>query len=205
MVSTNELKQLERIITDPNIDGDQHLATLPRGGNRQMTLLSDIKEELIMDGFMNNASGVFRCPTPDCNGQQFMNDPTKCERIICEQCNQTFGSMCLGPYHYKTSCEGVHELKRKYDYWKNEQRLPFMQQYRQDQSSNAEQLDEYNKRKLQLEKDQRVADAMKKAEEADELYKSKHCVSCPKCKRVIQHMGGCDGKLFFFFFQKAGQ
>ena len=25
-----------------------------------MTLLSDIKEELIMDGFMNNASGVFR-------------------------------------------------------------------------------------------------------------------------------------------------
>ena len=108
--------------------------------------------------------------------------------------------MCSGPYHYKTSCEGVHELKRKYDYWKNEQRLPFMQQYRQDQSSNAEQLDEYNKRKLQLEKDQRVADAMKKAEEADELYKSKHCVSCPKCKRVIQHMGGCDGKLFFFFF-----
>ena len=105
--------------------------------------------------------------------------------------------MCSGPYHYKTSCEGVHELKRKYDYWKNEQRLPFMQQYRQDQSSNAEQLDEYNKRKLQLEKDQRVADAMKKAEEADELYKSQHCVSCPKCKRVIQHMGGCDGKLFF--------
>ena len=110
--------------------------------------------------------------------------------------------MCSGPYHYKTSCEGVHELKRKYDYWKNEQRLPFMQQYRQDQSSNAEQLDEYNKRKLQLEKDQRVADAMKKAEEADELYKSQHCVSCPKCKRVIQHMGGCDGKLFFFYFSK---
>ena len=67
-------------------------------GNRQMTLLSDIKEELIMDGFMNNASGVFRCPTPDCNGQQFMNDPTKCERIICEQCNQTYGSMCLGRF-----------------------------------------------------------------------------------------------------------
>ena len=67
-------------------------------GNRQMTLLSDIEEELIMDGFMNNASGVFRCPTPDCNGQQFMNDPTKCERIICEQCNQTYGSMCLGMF-----------------------------------------------------------------------------------------------------------
>ena len=113
--------------------------------------------------------------------------------------------MCSGPYHYKTSCEGVHELKRKYDYWKNEQRLPFMQQYRQDQSSNAEQLDEYNKRKLQLEKDQRVADAMKKAEEADELYKSQHCVSCPKCKRVIQHMGGCDGKLFFFFIFPEGR
>jgi Tfp pilus assembly protein PilX len=76
-------------------------------------------------------------------------------------------------------------LVRRYTYWKTEQRLPFLQHLAQQRAESAVQLTEYNKRQAQLEQDQKIAEAMNNAEEADEKYKADHCIHCPKCPRIM--------------------
>ena len=53
-------------------------------------------------------------------------------------------------------------------------------------------MSEYNTRQAQMEEDTRVATAMRKAEDADEKYKANHCILCPKCKRIMERLSGCD-------------
>jgi hypothetical protein len=194
MVSTNELKQLEQLILAHDVSGQQvDLSTLPRGSGRVMKKLSEVREELVLAGFLTNRDDVVACPTPDCPGYQFMNDPSRCEQLNCDLCHETYGSKCRLLYHYHVgSCQEVPSLVRRYTYWKTEQRLPFLQHLAQQRAESAVQLTEYNKRQAQLEQDQKIAEAMNNAEEADEKYKADHCIHCPKCQRIMERLSGCD-------------
>lgn len=42
---------------------------------------SEVREELAFSGYMNNATDVFLCPTPDCHGSMVLNDTSRCERF----------------------------------------------------------------------------------------------------------------------------
>ena len=122
-VSTFEIKQLEILISDPLIQGnDSSLAKLKKAGND--ILLSDFNEELSLAGFfMQTKADCVGCPTPDCKGYQFMSNEDQCEKMTCNICNFTFGSLCKKLYHYKTNnCEEVVPISARYERWKTEQR-----------------------------------------------------------------------------------
>jgi hypothetical protein len=177
-------------------EGISSLAFLPRGGDRVMKKLSEVREELVIAGFLNNRDDVVACPTPDCPGYQFMNDTTRCEKLECHVCQQVYGSRCRLPYHYHVaSCDEVQSLARRYQHWKTEQRLPFLQHLAKERKDAKEQLTAYNKRQAQLEEDKKILDAMNKAEQADENYKAANCMHCPKCSKIFTRVDGCDSMI----------
>ena len=107
---------------------------------------SEVREELAFSGYMNNATDVFLCPTPDCHGSMVLNDTSRCERLQCEVCHQVYGSRCRLLYHFKAeNCEEVKSLTRRYTHWKMEQRLPFMQHLAQQRDDAATQLVSYER------------------------------------------------------------
>ena len=114
-------------------------------------------------GCLSGSSETVACPTPDCNGYQFVLDADgPCARIQCEVCNASFGSKCREPYHYKAdTCDEVVGLRARYEQWKNEQRAPFLLAMKNDHADNAEQRAEYEKKRVALEKEEENEEQLK--------------------------------------------
>ena len=179
-VSTVELKQIER--------QNEALLLAGRGGesknssDRESPIvvihdgkavrISDAKENIEMQVYMRNQDDVRACPAPNCPGYVACRTPGQVERCICPVCGFCYCGVCLQMYHYGTAtCAEVRSLRRKYEHWKTEGRLPYLRLLAAQRTEMAAQLREYENKKAAHERDAKVAEQMRKAEIADEKYK----------------------------------
>ena len=142
-------------------------------------------------GCLSGSSETVACPTPDCNGYQFVLDADgPCARIQCEVCNASFGSKCREPYHYKAdTCDEVVGLRARYEQWKNEQRAPFLLAMKKDldHADNAEQRAEYEEKRVALEKEEENEEQLKQGRPC--------CTSCHRLVSITEEEGAKDGKV----------
>eukprot|EP00946_MAST-07B_sp_MAST-7B-sp1_P001900 g1900.t1 len=200
-VSTVELKQIER--------QNEALLLAGRGGesknssDRESPIvvihdgkavrISDAKENIEMQVYMRNQDDVRACPAPNCPGYVACRTPGQVERCICPVCGFCYCGVCLQMYHYGTAtCAEVRSLRRKYEHWKTEGRLPYLRLLAAQRTEMAAQLREYENKKAAHERDAKVAEQMRKAEIADEKYKEEHCFHCPKCNRLMEWLEKCN-------------
>jgi IBR domain, a half RING-finger domain/Zinc finger, ZZ type len=129
---------------------------------------------------LTSMSGSVRCPTPGCANWMVVDDALQKVRVVCSSCDAVFCSMCKDPYHYgDMTCNEAKEKAMQYMHWQAQQR-----------TSNA---GSEIARKLE-ERSAEIAARIRELE-ADEEWKVQHCKMCPKCKRVIEKVAGCDSVL----------
>lgn len=155
--------------------------------------LSSAKENIEMQVYMRNQDDVRACPAPNCPGYVACLLPGQVERCVCPVCAFTYCGVCLQLYHYGTSkCADVLSLRRKYEHWKSEGRLPYLRHMAKQRTEMHAQLEAYEKKKAAHDRDAKVAEQMRIAERADEAYKEKHCFHCPKCNRLMEWLEKCN-------------
>ena len=105
-------------------------------------------------------------------------------RVTClnQMCQLDFCSMCReSPYHYNLTCEEAVMAKAVWEYFLKE-----WKSFEEDDST-----DEEGSRQKRLREQ---AEALQRYHElcSDEEMKSRDCVYCPNCLRVVAKMAGCN-------------
>ena len=215
-VSTIELKQIENqnqalLLAEPRLEpgvggGSKSAAAssssdAARANSSPITVthdgktlrLSSAKENLEMQVYMRNQDDVRACSAPNCPGYVACLTPGQVERCVCPVCDFCYCGVCLQMYHYGTrKCADVPSLRRKYEHWKREGRLPYLKHMATQREEMQAQLKEYEKKKAAHDRDAKVAEQMRLAELADEKYKEENCFHCPKCNRLMEWLAKCN-------------
>lgn len=81
------------------------------------------------------------------------------------------------------------------NFFSRKERGNYWQARAQNDAAFRAQLDDYQKQTAANE--QRNGELRQRYNDllADEQYKAQNCRLCPKCQRVVQHLGGCDSMI----------
>ncbi|CAF4784430.1 unnamed protein product, partial [Rotaria sp. Silwood2] len=115
--------------------------------------------------------------------------------VQCPLCGYEFCSLCNQQYHFRTTCQEVPEITQRWFFWCNTERGNYWQARAQQDANFRAQLEDYERQKVVNERRneelrQRYNDLL-----ADETFKSQNCRICPHCRRVVQHLGGCNSMI----------
>jgi len=126
---------------------------------------------------------VIRCPNSRC-GNAVLSLRRDRRRYVCPCGTTPFCTACRqAPYHYHGSCVDVQLLRQRW--------LDWVSGGREDYHGLARRTETYEGQVLALQE----AAARHRELEADEMWKAKQCRLCPKCKRPVQKIDGCDAML----------
>ena len=145
------------------------------------------------------AQGAVQCPGRNnkCKAWYIPAVPhsTRPQRVVCavDKCGTSFCSLCRHPYHFRTDCAEALRIQARWVKFLQDDLAPFlMAAIKVDPGRYSDALKEHTKAKSAL--DDATKDALTRFDELKkmELWKEKHCKRCPKCKRVVEKMSGCD-------------
>ena len=137
-------------------------------------------KKLILRLGLLNIKGCMGCPTPGCENWLVVDSDNNTRvNCYCDSCHSSFCSICREIYHYKSSCEEVVEIKKRWIQWNSQDRF----HHEDDLINQALEL-----RKKDLK--ERMEDLVK-----DEKWKEENLRLCPSCKRPIEKVSGCDAMI----------
>ncbi|CAF3774055.1 unnamed protein product [Rotaria sp. Silwood1] len=119
-------------------------------------------------------------------------NPNQRFRVVCNACRNEFCSICNQQYHYRTNCQQVAQITQQWFVWCNTERGNYWRARAQEDVTYRAQLEEYER---QLGSNVKRNEELRRRYEelmADEAFKAQNCRLCPRCKRIVEHMGGCS-------------
>ncbi|KAJ8607759.1 hypothetical protein CTAYLR_008609 [Chrysophaeum taylorii] len=169
---------------------------------RDRTILGEagfvsVRAELVYQDALVRANGGIRCPS--CEVWVFPpEDGTPppfrvlCGNAACAHANTPFCSGCRRPYHYGVQCADIAKVERSFIEWQQRGRETYLRELAAEDEKFREALEDFRRQEADHRKNlQEQKDAFD-AFQADEKYKASNAKLCPHCRRVVQHMGGCD-------------
>lgn len=146
-------------------------------GEDSMTVLS-FREELLLKAVFG-LGDVVHCPNPCCRSILSVEPGSGRQRVEC--CNwPAWCTQCRQPYHYAVDCRDVQALRDQWLQWVSHGRAV----YNETRAQHAE----FERQKQALEE----AAARHAELKHDEEWKQTNCRECPRCRRVVQKIDGCN-------------
>mmetsp|Transcript_6043 Transcript_6043/g.14442 ORF Transcript_6043/g.14442 Transcript_6043/m.14442 type:complete len:742 (-) Transcript_6043:364-2589(-) len=123
---------------------------------------------------------VIRCPNEKCGNIVLVPSETR-QCFACTCGTPAFCTRCRhSPYHFHGKCEEVQALRERWLAWVSGGREAY--------SGDAAKSAAFEKQAQAL----REGMDRQRDLEQDEEWKAKHCRECPKCRRPVQKLSGCD-------------
>ncbi|CAF2822543.1 unnamed protein product [Rotaria sp. Silwood2] len=175
---------------------------LQDGEIRQLRVSADRQKQLLeyqiqktFSIYTGATQGVIKCPNQQCYWVAEAKDPTDRFQVQCPLCGYEFCSLCNQQYHFRTTCQEVPGITQRWFFWCNTERGNYWQARAQQDANFRAQLEDYERQKVTNERRneelrQRYNDLL-----ADETFKAQNCRLCPHCRRVVQHLGGCNSMI----------
>lgn len=146
-------------------------------GEDSVTVLS-FREELLLKAVFG-LGDVVHCPNPCCSSILSVEPGSGRQRVEC--CNwPAWCTQCRQPYHYAVDCQDVQALRDQWLQWVSHGRAV----YNETRAQHAE----FERQKQALEE----AAARHVELKHDEEWKQANCRECPRCRRVVQKIDGCN-------------
>ncbi|CAF0935264.1 unnamed protein product [Rotaria sordida] len=159
--------------------------------NRKKQFL-DYQIQKTFNTYVGGTQGVIRCPNQTCKWVAEARDPNDRFRVQCPMCGNEFCSLCNQQYHFRTTCQQLPEITQRWFFWCNTERGNYWQARAQQDANFRAQLEDYERQKAaNIQRNQELAQRYNDLL-ADENYKAQNCRLCPHCRRVVQHLSGCD-------------
>ncbi|CAF3586698.1 unnamed protein product [Adineta steineri] len=175
---------------------------LQYGEIKQLRIPTDQAKEFLeyqtqktFNSYSDNTQAVIKCPNQGCKWIAEVQNPNERFQVTCPLCNYQFCSLCSQQYHFRTTCQQIPEITQRWFFWCNTERGNYWQARAQQDATFRAQLEDYERQRGANE--QRNIELRQRYDEllADETYKAQNCRLCPNCRRVVQHLSGCDAMI----------
>ncbi|CAF0999228.1 unnamed protein product [Didymodactylos carnosus] len=173
----------------PLLDGEINQLRIPIEDIRKY---KDYQTRKTFATYSNSTRGVIKCPNRECQWLVEAHNPEERFKVNCGLCNNEFCSLCNEQYHYRTNCQDVAQLTQRWYFWCQTERGNYLRQRAAADEKYQGQLNEYNRARDQNVKRNQELQHRYTELVADEQYKATNCRLCPKCRRVVQKIEGCD-------------
>jgi len=148
---------------------------------------SEMYNNQMLARVLTSMQNVIGCPAPGCKNYVEVVDKTKKLLVPCE-CGMKFCSICKRDYHYEISCEELTVVHQKWVEWVTKNRTLY---HISQKNANVLRTD-YEKEKTRIDKENYAVQSVFDNLVKDEKWKEENCKVCPKCRRAVQKLEGCD-------------
>lgn len=113
--------------------------------------------------------------------------------VTCGRCNVAFCAQCMSsPYHYRCQCTDVMRYARAWTEWVAGGRDRYVTVMRAKEEQYLKERGNFEEQKRKHDEEAKAAEKRFQELQGMEQWKSTHCKCCPKCKRVVEKLSGCD-------------
>eukprot|EP00930_Biecheleria_cincta_P085207 TRINITY_DN74614_c0_g1_i1.p1 TRINITY_DN74614_c0_g1~~TRINITY_DN74614_c0_g1_i1.p1 ORF type:complete len:762 (-),score=88.29 TRINITY_DN74614_c0_g1_i1:130-2415(-) len=140
------------------------------------------------------ALGAFPCARETCQDWIVPSEPGKRQLVECPRCEIRFCALCKRkPFHWRVpQCKEVAQVDEAWHQWLGKDRDEYIGKVAAKDPAYIEILEQLGSKKAEQLRMLAAAKARKKEFDEMETWKETNCKCCPKCKRVINKVDGCD-------------
>mmetsp|Transcript_92016 Transcript_92016/g.168756 ORF Transcript_92016/g.168756 Transcript_92016/m.168756 type:complete len:801 (-) Transcript_92016:19-2421(-) len=119
--------------------------------------------------------------------------PGRMSLVECPSCKDRFCRECKRrPYHFRARCDQVPRIEGLWREWLRTGRNKYMAELAKEDEQYESMFREFETKRAEQDAMLKEADGRLEEFAAMERWKAENCKCCPKCKRVIEKVSGCD-------------